>query len=88
MLMELLQARIDAFNARAMALELPAPRFDAGFFVSVFTEDADATAAVMRDLGVYVVPIPGAVRVAICSTPASAMPRLVEALSKGVAAAA
>jgi hypothetical protein len=41
----------------------------------------------MRDLGVYVLPISGAVRVALCSTPLSEIPRLLDALEKGVAAA-
>jgi aromatic-amino-acid transaminase len=86
-LMDLLQNRIDAFNTRANQLELPTPKFDSGFFVSVFTPDQDATAAAMRELGVYVVPIPGAVRVAVCSTPESTMQRLTNALEAGLAAA-
>ena len=86
-LMDLLQNRIDAFNTRANQLELPTPKFDSGFFVSVFTPDQDATAAAMRELGVYVVPIPGAVRVAVCSTPESTMQRLTNALKAGLAAA-
>ncbi|MGB0542465.1 MAG: pyridoxal phosphate-dependent aminotransferase [Longimicrobiales bacterium] len=85
-LMTLLQRRIDAFNAQASKLGLPTPRFDAGFFVSVFTPDQDATAAAMREHGVYVVPIPGAVRVAICSTPESTIERLTSALEAGLAA--
>jgi aspartate/tyrosine/aromatic aminotransferase len=85
-LMNLLQTRIDAFNEQANAAGLPTPRFDAGFFVAVFTKDQDATAAAMREHRVYVLPIPGAVRVAICSTPAAAMPRLVAALEAGLAA--
>ena len=84
-LMHLLQTRIDAFNEHAGAAGLPTPRFDAGFFVAVFTKDQDATAATMREHGVYGLPIPGAVRVAICSTPAAAMPRLVAALEAGLA---
>jgi hypothetical protein len=40
----------------------------------------------MRELGVYVVPLAGAVRVALCSTPARDVPRLVDALREGVAA--
>ena len=83
----LLQSRIDTFNEHAQRVGLPTPRFDAGFFVAVFTGDQDRTAAVMRERGVYTVPIPGAVRVALCSTPAAKIPRLVEALEAGVAAA-
>jgi aromatic-amino-acid transaminase len=83
----LLQSRIDAFNEHASKAGIPTPRFDAGFFVAVFTKDQDATAAAMRERGVYTVPIPGAVRVALCSTPAGQIPRLVEALEAGLAAA-
>jgi len=83
---DLLTARIARFNELAAAASLPVPRFDAGFFVTVFTPDQDATGAAMRELGVYTVPIPGAVRIAICSTPESAMPRLVSAVEAGLAA--
>jgi len=86
-LIALLQERVDAFNEHATAADLPTPRYDSGFFVAVFTRDEQATAAAMRDLGVYITPIPGAARVAMCSTPAVAVPRLVEALQAGVAAA-
>lgn len=86
-LIVLLQDRVDAFNEHATAANLPMPRYDSGFFVTVFTRDEQATAATMRDLGVYITPIPGAARVAMCSTPAAAVPRLVEALQAGVAAA-
>jgi aromatic-amino-acid transaminase len=82
----LLQDRVDAFNEHATAARLPTPRYDAGFFVAVFTPDEQASAAKMRELGVYVVPIPGAVRVAMCSTPAAAVPRLVAALEAGIGA--
>jgi aromatic-amino-acid transaminase len=82
----LLQDRVDAFNHHAAEVDLPMPRYDAGFFVAIFTRDEQVAAAAMRDVGVYVTPIPGAVRVAMCSTPAAAVPRLVEALQLGVAA--
>ena len=85
-LVDLLQSRIDVFNREAASVDLPAPRYDAGFFVSIFTPDEQGTAAAMRERGVYTIPIPGAVRVAMCSTPAAAIPRLVEALQEGVAA--
>lgn len=85
-LVELLQGRIDAFNREAAAAKLPTPRYDAGFFVAVFTKDAQTAAAAMRDVGVFVTPIPGALRAALCSTPAAAIPRLVEALKIGVSA--
>jgi len=86
-LIALLQERIDVFNELAAEAGLSTPRYDSGFFVAVFTRDAEATAAKMRSRGVYVTPIDGAVRVALCSTPAATIPRLVEALTEGVTAA-
>lgn len=86
-LVALLGTRVDAFNEAASRAALCHPRYEGGFFVSVFTPDAERTAARMRELGVYVVPMAGAVRVALCSTPAADVPRLVDALAVGVAAA-
>ena len=86
-LIGLLQERIDAFNGEAASAGLKTPRYDSGFFVAVFTRNADATARTMREMGVYVTPIQGAVRAALCSTPVASVPRLVEALARGVSAA-
>jgi aromatic-amino-acid transaminase len=86
-LVSLLGERVDAFNRAARAAGLRFPRHDGGFFVSVLTPDSERTAAAMRKLGVYVVPVRGAVRVALCSTPAREAGRLVDALRAGVAAA-
>jgi aromatic-amino-acid transaminase len=86
-LIRLLDERVAAFNAEAMREGLRHPRYEGGFFVSVFTPDAELTAKSMRELGVYVVPMKGAVRVALCSTPARDVPRLVRALGSGVKAA-
>ena len=85
-LRRMLQDRVDVFNAEATG-RLHVPRYDGGFFVSVFTPDAQVTAAAMRELGVYIIPLDGAVRVALCSTPVTAVPPLVEALEAGVEAA-
>jgi len=86
-LVALLGRRVEAFNRHAHRADLSYPRYEGGFFVSVFTPDAERTAARCRDLGVFVVPLDGAVRIALCSTPMSAIPRLVEALAEGVQAA-
>ena len=86
-LRQLLGKRVTVFNELARSAGLRYPRYEGGFFVSVFTPDAELTAAQMREAGVYVVPLDGAVRVALCSTPASNVPRLVEALAAGVRAA-
>jgi len=86
-LRKLLDERVAAFNTAAHAARLDYPRYEGGFFVSVFAPRSDAAAAHMRDAGVFVVPIPGALRVALCSTPARDVPRLVQALAAGLAAA-
>ncbi|NUN51842.1 MAG: aminotransferase class I/II-fold pyridoxal phosphate-dependent enzyme [Planctomycetaceae bacterium] len=85
-LVGLLEERVQAFNGAAKAAGLRYPRYEGGFFVSVFTGAPEATAARMRELGVFVVPIHGAVRIALCSTPARDVPRLVAALAEGVKA--
>ncbi len=82
----LLDERVSAFNSAARAAGLRYPRYEGGFFVTVFAADPERTAATMRDLGVFVVPVAGAVRIALCSTPARDVPRLVDALARGVAA--
>lgn len=87
-LLTLLRDRIEVFNRHADAAGIPTPRYDAGFFVSVLTPDEERSAARMRELGVYGVPVPGGIRIALCSTPAAAIPRLVEAIEAGVAAGA
>jgi aromatic-amino-acid transaminase len=85
-LIGLLAARVTRFNEAAAAAGLSYPRYEGGFFVSVFTEDADRTAQAMKAEGVFVVPMQGAVRVALCATPEDEIPRLVESLAAGVRA--
>jgi aromatic-amino-acid transaminase len=77
----LLGERVRAFNAAAGAAGLDYPRYEGGFFVSVFVREPERVAARMREAGVFVVPIAGAVRIALCSTPARDVPRLVQALA-------
>lgn len=79
-LKNLLTARVDAFNALARPKGLNYPRYEGGFFVTVFTDDAEGRAAKMKELGVYVVPQKGAVRVALCSVAKADVARLVDAL--------
>jgi aromatic-amino-acid transaminase len=83
-LIQLLDDRVAVFNREASAARLRYPRYEGGFFVSVFTPDGERTAAAMRTHGVYVVPMKGAVRVALCATAVRDVPRLVEALAHGV----
>jgi aromatic-amino-acid transaminase len=82
----LLRARVDAFNALAHGRGLHYPRYEGGFFVTVFHDRAAEKAEAMRAKGVYVVPqVPrtggGALRVALCSVPERDIARLVDALA-------
>jgi aromatic-amino-acid transaminase len=78
---KLLRARVDAFNALAPKKGLRYPRYEGGFFVTVFTDDGPAKARRMKERGVFVVPQKGAVRVALCSVAERDVERLVDALA-------
>jgi aromatic-amino-acid transaminase len=85
-LQALLRARVDAFNHHARERALPYPRYEGGFFVTVFHPAPREKAQAMRDGGVYVVPQVskrggGALRVALCSVAERDVPRLVDALA-------
>jgi aromatic-amino-acid transaminase len=86
-MIRLLNERVEVFNDLAGLADLHYPRYEGGFFVSVFTPDADRTADTMRESGVFVIPMPGAVRVALCTIPVSTISRLVDALDVGVRSA-
>jgi aromatic-amino-acid transaminase len=77
----LLGARVAAFNELAPARSLRYPRYEGGFFVTVFADDAHDRAARMREKGVFVVPQKGALRVALCSVAERDIARLVDALA-------
>jgi aromatic-amino-acid transaminase len=52
----LLRARVDAFNTRAKERGLLHPRYEGGFFVTVFADRPHEKAEAMRTQGVYVLP--------------------------------
>jgi aromatic-amino-acid transaminase len=85
-LKRLLLARVGAFNRHARKRGLRYPRYEGGFFVTVFDDRAKDRAEAMRAKGVYVVPQTreggggGALRVALCSVAERDVQRLVEAL--------
>ncbi|MBL8612645.1 MAG: aminotransferase class I/II-fold pyridoxal phosphate-dependent enzyme [Myxococcales bacterium] len=80
-LTKLLSARVHAFNEHARPKKLVYPRYEGGFFVTVFADDALARAQRMKDAGVFVVPSKGALRVALCSVAERDVARLVDALA-------
>ncbi len=63
----LLDARVTAFNKAAEGTVLRYPRYDGGFFVTVFSDNAKSDAEKLKARGVFVVPSAGALRVALCS---------------------
>ncbi len=81
-----LQARVATFNELARGRGFTYPRYEGGFFVTVFHDDPVAKAEAMRTRGVFVVPQvratgQGALRVALCSVAERDVARLVDALS-------
>lgn len=86
-LVALLNRRVEAFNTAASRVGITYPRYEGGFFVTVFTPDARRTAEVMREQGVFVVPLDGAVRIALCAIPEAEIEHLVRVLEVGVRAA-
>jgi len=86
-LVALLDERVRIFNDLAAEHGLMYPRYEGGFFVSVFSDQPKVTIQSMQDDGVFIVPLQGAVRVGLCATPAAAVPRMVASLAKGIAAA-
>jgi aromatic-amino-acid transaminase len=81
----LLDRRVARWNDLAGPAGLRHPRYDGGFFTTVFCDDAPAAAARLKAEGVFVVPIAGALRIALCSVAERDVPRLVEALARAVA---
>jgi aromatic-amino-acid transaminase len=85
-LRELLHARVALFTRLAREAGLHHPRYEGGFFVTVFCAQPERAAAVMREHDVFVVPVAGALRVALCSTSLTQVTRLVTALAAGIQA--
>jgi aromatic-amino-acid transaminase len=80
----LLDRRVGRWNELAGKAGIRYPRYDGGFFTTVFCNDAPGAAARLKEEGVFVVPQPGALRVALCSVAERDVPRLVEAIARAV----
>lgn len=82
-----LLGRVNAFNELARPRGLRYPRYDGGFFVTIFDDSPQEKAAAMRERGVYVVPQTagaggsGVLRLALCAVASKDVPRLVEVLA-------
>ncbi len=76
----LLDRRVERWNTLAGAAGLRYPRYDGGFFTTVFCADAPGAAARLRGEGIFVVPVQGALRIGLCSVPERDIERLVGGL--------
>jgi aromatic-amino-acid transaminase len=83
-LRSLLDSRVQAFNLAAKGTSLSYPRYDGGFFVTVFAKDPKASMEKLTGRGVFVVPGPGSLRVALCSVAERDVGALVKALDESV----
>lgn len=81
---ELLARRVSRFNELASAAGLRYPRYDGGFFTTVFTPDGPGAAEKLKAAGIFVVPQTGALRIALCSVAERDIARLVEGIAKVV----
>jgi aromatic-amino-acid transaminase len=81
-----LDQRVARWNELAGHAGLRYPRYDGGFFTTVFCDDAPAVAARLKDEGVFVVPLPGALRVALCAVAERDVARLCDAIASAVRA--
>ena len=80
-LVGMLNRRVEHWNELASAAGLNYPRYDGGFFTTVFCDHADEVAAKLRQQGVFVVPLKGALRVAMCAVSEPQIERIVSALA-------
>lgn len=84
---DLLARRVARWNACASAAELPYPRYDGGFFTTVFTDGAAEIALDLKKDGIFVVPQAGGLRIALASVAEKDVERLVGAIqARGVRA--
>jgi aromatic-amino-acid transaminase len=78
---ELLGKRVTLFNRLAHEKDLSYPRYDGGFFVTVFANDGKGVADRMKERGVFVVPVRGAVRIALCAVAEKDIARIVDTVA-------
>jgi len=82
----LLDRRVARWNELAVPAGLLFPRYDGGFFTTVFCDEPARAAARLREEGIFVVPVQGALRVALCSVAERDIERLVVGLRDATSA--
>lgn len=81
---ELLGRRVARWNELASAAKLSYPRYDGGFFTTVFTPNAARAGEELKSDGVFVVPQAGALRIALCSVAERDIGRVVDAIRRRI----
>ena len=84
-LVGLLARRVARWNELARGAGLRFPRYDGGFFTTVFCDDAEGVAARLRAKGIYLVPHQGALRIAICAVGQPVIEQIVPAIAAELA---
>jgi aromatic-amino-acid transaminase len=79
-LVAMLGRRVAHWNELAGSTNINYPRYRGGFFTTVFTDESVSQAAQLRERGIFVVPMKGAMRVAMCSVNNEQIDRIVSAL--------
>jgi len=79
---ELLSKRVARFNQLASAAGLHYPRYDGGFFTTVFMPDAASVAEKLKAEAIFVVPQAGGLRIALASVAERDVERLVDAIAR------
>lgn len=78
----LLDRRVARWNELASRAGVRYPRYDGGFFTTVFCDDGPAAALRLKTDGIFVVPQAGAIRVALCSVAERDIARMVEGIAR------
>lgn len=81
-LAQMLTRRVVRWNELASAAGIAYPRYDGGFFTTVFCDDPKTKAAALREEGIFLVPTAGALRVAICAVNEEQIGRIVSGLKR------
>ncbi|MCS6899680.1 MAG: aminotransferase class I/II-fold pyridoxal phosphate-dependent enzyme [Myxococcales bacterium] len=79
---KLLDTRVAAWNQEARSRGLRYPRYEGGFFVTVMSSDPQTQAAALRERDIFVVPMAGSLRVALCSVPTTEVARLAKVMGE------
>ena len=79
-----LARRVVCWNSLATEAGLHYPRYNGGFFTTVFSDRAPEVAAELREMGIYLVPLGNALSVAMCAVNEEQIARVVQGLESAL----